>query len=130
MFKYIVYKTTNKINNKIYIGVHRTNVDINDGYIGCGLYNSCKSTKRLRKYSFHKAVKKYGAKNFIRETLFEYEDTEEGKKLAYKKEAELVNRDFIKRKDVYNTCLGGKVPSSIKERQICQYTLDGIFVKL
>ena len=25
---YIVYKTTNLINGKIYVGVHRTNVDI------------------------------------------------------------------------------------------------------
>lgn len=41
--KYIVYKTTNLINNKIYVGVHRTNPDINDGYIGCGV---TKKTKR------------------------------------------------------------------------------------
>ena len=33
--KYIVYKTTNLINNKIYVGVHRTNPDIFDGYKGC-----------------------------------------------------------------------------------------------
>lgn len=33
---YIVYKTTNLINGKIYVGVHRTNPDIFDGYIGCG----------------------------------------------------------------------------------------------
>ena len=77
MFKYIVYKTTNKINNYIYIGVHRTNVDIDDGYIGCGLYNSITSKGYFRKYKFHNAVKKYGALNFFRETLFEYEDSEE-----------------------------------------------------
>lgn len=127
MFKYIVYKTTNKINNYIYIGVHRTDVDVDDGYIGCGLY---KSSKRFKKYKFHNAVKKYGASNFKRETLFEYEDSENGKILAYKKEAELVNREFLKRKNVYNTCLGGKVPSSVFEKQVCQYTLDGVFVKL
>ena len=34
---YIVYKTTNLINGKIYVGVHRTNPDIFDGYIGCGV---------------------------------------------------------------------------------------------
>ena len=130
MFKYIVYKTTNKINNKIYIGVHRTNVDINDGYIGCGLYNSEKSVKRLKHYKFHRAVKKYGASNFIRETLFEFEDSEEGKRQAYKKEAELVNREFLKRKDVYNMVLGGKVPSSIYEKAVCQYAMDGKFIKL
>ena len=119
MYKYIVYKTTNLINNKIYIGVHRTNIDTDDGYIGCGLSKT--HTNRF---------KKYGASNFIRETLFEFDDTESGKIQAYKKEAELVNRDFLKRKDVYNMCLGGKVPSSIYEKQVCQYELDGTFIKL
>ena len=129
MYKYIVYKTTNKINNKIYVGVHRTNVDIDDGYIGCGLYNSENSIKQFKKYKFHNAVKKYGVSNFIRETLFEFEDTESGKKLAYKKEAEIVNREFLKRSDVYNTCLGGKVPSSILEKEIAQYDLSGNFIR-
>lgn len=129
MYKYIVYKTTNKINNYIYIGVHRTDIDIDDGYIGNGLYNSPNSIKQFKKYKFHNAVKKYGVKNFVRETLFEYEDSESGKRQAYKKEAELVNRDFLKRKDVYNTCLGGRVPSSINEREIAQYDLDGNFIR-
>lgn len=128
MYKYIVYKTTNLINNKIYIGVHRTNIDTDDGYIGCGLSKT--HTNKFKKYAFHQAVKKYGVKNFIRETLFEFDDTESGKIQAYKKEAELVNRDFLKRRDVYNMCLGGKVPSSIYEKQVCQYELDGTFIKL
>lgn len=129
MYKYIVYKTTNKINNYIYIGVHRTDVDIDDGYIGCGLYNSIKSAKQFRHYKFHKAVKKYGVNNFVRETLFEFDDTEAGKKAAYKKEYELVNREFLKRKDVYNTVLGGRIPSSAVEKQIAQYDLNGNFIR-
>ena len=33
--KYIVYCTTNIVNNKIYVGVHETeNPDIFDGYLG------------------------------------------------------------------------------------------------
>ena len=32
---YTVYKTTNLVNNKIYIGVHTTE-DINDDYLGSG----------------------------------------------------------------------------------------------
>lgn len=36
--KYIVYKTTCLVNNKIYIGVHGTeNPEIFDGYIGDGI---------------------------------------------------------------------------------------------
>ena len=36
--KYIVYKTTCSVNNKIYIGVHCTeDPDIFDGYIGDGI---------------------------------------------------------------------------------------------
>ena len=54
--KYIVYKTTNLINGKIYIGVHRTNPDIFDGYIGCGVTR--KDKKKKTKKGFPKAVQK------------------------------------------------------------------------
>jgi hypothetical protein len=37
IMKYIVYQTVNKINNKIYIGVHGTEIDEFDGYIGNGV---------------------------------------------------------------------------------------------
>lgn len=36
MVKYIVYQTTCLVNNKIYIGVHKTHTpDKFDGYLGC-----------------------------------------------------------------------------------------------
>lgn len=122
-YEYIVYKTTNLINGKIYIGVH-TNPIGGDDYLGCGTYRNYIPEKK----GFPAAVKKYGQENFIRETLFTYEFSEEGRKAAYKKEAELVNRDFLKRKDVYNLVLGGKVPSSILEKEIAQYDLEGNFI--
>lgn len=57
MYKYIVYKTTNKINNKIYIGVHKINTDKPDTYIGDGIN---KGRKTYKNYTFHRAVQKYG----------------------------------------------------------------------
>ena len=36
--KYIVYITINLCNGKFYIGVHRTNPEVFDGYIGNGIY--------------------------------------------------------------------------------------------
>lgn len=125
--KYIVYKTTNLINNKIYVGVHRTNPDINDGYIGCGV---TKKDQKKKTKGFPKAVEKYGYENFKRETLFEFPDTEEGMKLAYKKEAEIVTIQFVKRKDTYNLTVGGQftVYTSLK-KEIAQYTLEGQFIR-
>ena len=127
MYKFIVYKTTNKINGYIYIGAHGTNTDTDDGYIGCALY---KTSRYFRRYKFHQAVKQFGGENFVREILFEYPYTKEGKKLAFKKEAELVNRDFLKRKDVYNMVLGGKIPSSANEKPVAQYEIDGTYIRM
>lgn len=96
---YIVYKTTNLVNNFIYIGVHRQDFHfpvIFDDYLGSGKH-------------LIRAIKKYGKENFIRETLHVFYTPEE----AYSKEKELVNEAFILRKDVYNLKLGGNGGSTI-----------------
>lgn len=88
--KYIVYQTTNKINGKIYIGVHKTkNPEIFDNYIGNGINIgwSLDNPKTL----YQKALKKYGYNAFIRTVLFVYDTAQE----AYQKEAELVTFDFV-----------------------------------
>ena len=97
--KHIIYQTTNKINNKIYIGYHYQNTDpyTFDGYWGSGV-------KLLN------AIKKYGISNFTRETLFVFDD----EKVALEKELEIVNEAFIKRSDVYNVAVGGGLPPSHK----------------
>jgi hypothetical protein len=87
---FYVYKITNTINNKIYIGVHSTN-NIDDGYMGSGM-------------ALAKAFKKYGKENFYKEIL-EYCDDQES---LYKREAEIVNKEFINRNDTYNLQTGGK----------------------
>lgn len=102
--KYIVYCTTNLVNNKIYIGVHQTeDPEKFDGYIGCGVKISMPSTFMKPKTAFQYAVKKYGIKNFNRVILFVYDNAKD----AYKKEAEIVNEDFIKQNTNYNLILGG-----------------------
>ena len=91
--KYIVYCTTNLVNNKIYIGVHKTeDPDKFDGYIGCGVKITMPSTFMNPKTPFQYAVKKYGTDSFRREILFIYDNEDD----AYKKEEEIVNIDFIK----------------------------------
>lgn len=96
----LIYKTTNLINNKIYIGVHCTD-DLNDGYIGCGI-RSPKNT--LGECPFHKAVRKYGYENFNREVLYNF-DTRE---LAFWYEKYIVDKEFINRQDTYNASPGGR----------------------
>ena len=84
-----VYKTTNTINDKIYIGVHSTNI-LNDGYLGSGKL-------------IHRAFEKYGIENFTREIIEFFGNVED----AYEKESEIVTKDFLNRIDVYNLTVGG-----------------------
>ena len=123
--KYIVYCTTCLVNNKIYIGVHKTeNPEVFDGYIGNGIgKKNIATVLRNPTTAFQYAVEKYGYKNFKRATLFVFDTEEE----AYAKEAEIVNLEFVKRRDTYNTSLGGYGGTTYDP--IYQYDLDGNFIK-
>lgn len=102
--KYIVYCTTNIVNNKIYVGVHETeNPDIFDGYLGNGVYANRPGTYMKPKYAFHFAVKKYGPKNFKRAIMFIYNTLDE----ALHKEGEIVTPEFVKLDTNYNMIPGG-----------------------
>ena len=87
---HFVYKITNLINNKFYIGVHNT-ADLGDGYKGSG--------NILRK-----AFQKYGKKNFVREIL-SFHKTE---KDAYEEEKRIVNEKLLNNENCYNVSIGGK----------------------
>lgn len=122
--KYIVYQTVNKINNKIYIGVHGTEIDEFDGYIGNGVSIYRPATYMNPKTPFQYAVKKYGIKNFIRTTIQEFDNEQD----AYKLEEQLVNERFLKREDVYNLALGGRITELANPRKkVYMYDLDGNF---
>lgn len=127
--KYIVYKTTNLINGKVYVGVHKTiNPDVFDGYIGCGITK--KDQKKKTKIGFPAAVHKYGYENFKRETLFVYPYTVTGFLSAYDKEAEIVNEEWVKSEDNYNLVPGGHFSLYVKlKKKISQYGLDGKFIR-
>ena len=86
---YTIYKITNQINGKIYIGSHKTK-NLNDSYMGSG------------KYLKH-AQEKHGIENFTKEILFIFDNPEE----MYAKEAEIVNEDFLAEENTYNLKVGG-----------------------
>lgn len=86
---YILYRIVNKVNNKFYIGVHKTK-DINDEYYGSG-------------HSIKAAIEKYGKENFKKEILHIFTNA----RIAFKKEKEIVNEELINNKDCYNIKEGG-----------------------
>lgn len=118
----IVYLTINTKNRKIYIGVHEVKDDKYDFYLGNGIYSN--KTINNPTTPFQYAVKKYGVKAFERITLFKCDTREE----ALEIEGIIVNEEFLKRNDVYNVVPGGGMPP-ILNKEICQYSLDGEFIK-
>ena len=123
--KYIVYITINKVNGKVYVGVHKTE-DPNkfDGYLGCGVRVS--SYKSKLNTVFGRAVNKYGVNNFTRHVLASFSNEVD----AYNMESVIVNVDWVKSEKTYNTQLGGTYGESNPRNKIkiyC-YTLDGNFL--
>lgn len=123
--KHIVYLTYNIKNGYIYVGKHKTeDENVFDGYIGCGVNIFKSSTYEKPKTAFQFAVRKYGVKAFKRITLAEFDTAEE----AFQLEAIIVNKEFIKRRDVYNMVVGGCTPIDMSI-EIHQYTLSGSYIK-
>jgi hypothetical protein len=87
---YVIYKITNIINGKYYIGAHATE-DINDSYKGSGS-------------ALHAAMREYGRENFKKEIIEYCNDTEH----MFLRESEIVNKNFVSDRNTYNIKLGGK----------------------
>lgn len=125
--KYIVYITINLCNGKFYIGVHKTNPNVFDGYIGNGIYRQNQANKN---YAFHSAVRKYGYSNFKRITIKTFPYTDEGKKQAYELEAQLVNEESIKSKYMYNQAIGGSgSPDIATYKKVYMFDLKGNYLR-
>ena len=86
---YFIYKITNVINGKFYIGKHKTR-DLDDGYMGSG--------KLLIA-----AQKKYGIENFEKKIIYVCDSESQMDEM----ERRLVNEKFLRRGDIYNITLGG-----------------------
>lgn len=87
---YYLYEIRNNLNNKIYIGVHKT-FDLEDDYMGSG--------KAIRN-----AIKKYGIENFTKNILEFFDNSES----MYQREREIVTEEFITQEDTYNMRTGGR----------------------
>lgn len=86
---YTVYRVTNLINNKVYVGAHSTN-DLNDKYMGSGKL-------------IIKAIRKYGSENFTKDILYIFDNEND----MFQKEQEIVNEWFVKQTNNYNLRQGG-----------------------
>lgn len=91
-FKYnYFYKVTNKLNGKVYFGIHSSNVEPErDSYLGSGA-------------AICKAVKKYGKENFLREEI-EFFPTRKQLSLY---ETIWIDSAFVQQGDNYNLKPGG-----------------------
>jgi len=88
--RHIIYKITNKINGKYYIGRHSTN-NIDDGYMGSGI-------------AIKNAMRRYGRDNFVKEILDEAKSSAE----LWELERKYVNENVVKDEKSYNMSVGGK----------------------
>ncbi len=87
---YIIYKITNLVNEKYYIGRHAT-TDINDSYMGSGI-------------GIKNAIRKYGIDKFTKEIIAYASSAEE----LWQLEQKIVNESVVKDPMSYNMSYGGK----------------------
>ena len=84
-----IYKTTNKLNGKYYIGMHSTN-NLNDDYIGSGTL-------------LKRSLNKYGKENHNIDILYFFNTREE----LQSKEKEIITLQEIAKKECMNLKIGG-----------------------
>lgn len=88
--RYLIYKITNNINGRYYIGRHATK-NIHDNYMGSGK-------------AIINAIKKYGEECFTKEIIAEANSAED----LWDLERQIVNEEVVKDPLSYNMTYGGK----------------------
>jgi hypothetical protein len=104
--RYTIYKVTNNLNKKIYIGKHQT-TNPNDVYFGSGK-------------AIVDAIKKYGKENFTKEVLFNFDNEYEMNLM----EKIIITEDFVSRSDTYNLGIGGEGGPHFKGKKHSKETID------
>lgn len=88
---YYIYQITNLVNNKIYVGKHKSKISPElNGYYGSGKL-------------IQRAILKYGIDSFKKEVLHFCNNVDD----MARKEAEIVTEQFVIRTDTYNMHKGG-----------------------
>ena len=108
---YTIYKITNLINDKFYIGKHVTN-NLDDNYYGSG---------KLIKQS----IKIYGKNNFKKEILFVFDNLID----MNNKEIELITEEMIDSDLCYNMGVGGYGGGHFKGKKHTQETKHKLSLK-
>lgn len=107
-----VYKTTNLVNNKFYLGKHSQLGPVIDNYIGSG-------------FIFDRAKRKYGFKSFKKEILYCYSSSNH----ALTGEKIIANANIVYTKECYNLKEGGRGGSG-KGRKLSDSTCQKISIAL
>ena len=117
MGDYIIYKYTSP-SGGVYIGQTHNDLKTRAGNSGKQYCYSGKQTAIAR------AIKKYGWDSFQKEILFTGLTSDE----ADQKEKELI-KEYREKGECYNICSGGKGVPGAREHKVCQYSLDGEYIK-
>lgn len=115
-----VYKITNLVNNKVYIGITTTSIEKR--------WKEHKKEINNRKHSLYCAFKKYGRENFSIEKI----DTATSINELQQKEIEYINF-FNSYKNGYNMTHGGDYDlldyRKNTSKQVCKFNLNGEFIE-
>lgn len=121
-----IYKIYNTINNKIYIGQTRINIDVR--------WKQHLSTAKGGKDNntiLYRAMNKYGYDNFNIKLIREYSfySKDELIETLNKEEIRYISKYNSVKPNGYNMQYGGKSPTESLKRPVDKYSLDGVFLK-